>query len=69
MGVQINLLHFVVEVIGIGIIKGEVEDADGVDRFQLLVPFATFRLFANGESRIEHAAVLEELLLPLLHLH
>ena len=50
--------------------KDEVQDADGVNAVQVEVPLvAHFSLLDDGESGIEHAAVLEEILAGLLHLN
>ena len=46
----------------------EVENADGVYAVQLEVPVATRGLLADGVCGIEDAAVLEELLVDVLHL-
>ncbi len=48
----------------------EVEECHGVDVLELEIPFVSFsRLFANGESGIEKRAVLEVLLVGILHFH
>ena len=57
------------EVVRVLVIEGEVQDADGVDRLQPVVPVSAFGLFPDGEGGVEHAAVLEELLFRLLHFH
>ena len=49
--------------------KNEVEDADDIHSLQLIVPFSTGSLLANGEGGIIQTAVLEKLLLTPLHLH
>ena len=54
---------------GIGCIKTEIQYADGVDAFQSVIPFTTWRLLADGERGVIDAAVLEELLFAFLHLY
>ena len=50
--------------------KVEVQEADGVDRVQVEVPVAaTLCLLADGKRGIIYRAVLEELLVHVLHLH
>ena len=49
--------------------EDKIEDAYGIDTLQLEVPFPAFGLLLNGEGGIEYAAVLEIVLLRLLHLH
>ncbi len=57
------------EISRVMVVEREVQDADGVNRLQLVVPVAAPGLFADGECGIEHATVLEKLLLGLLHLN
>ena len=48
----------------------EVKQAYGVDWIEMEVPIAsTLCLFANGEGRLIYGAVLEKLLIHVLHLH
>ena len=52
------------------IVEGEVEEADGIYALQFIVPrLALLGLFAYGEGGVEDGAVLEELLLSVLHLN
>ena len=46
----------------------EVQDAHRIDIFQMIVPLAFWSLFPNGIGGVIDAAVLEVLLLCLLHL-
>ena len=50
-------------------IETKIQDANGVDGLQTIIPIATRCLLAHGERRIVNAAVLEELLLAFLHFH
>ena len=61
----------VVVFVGVAIIVGEleVEDADGVDAFELEIPFSLHRLLLNGEGGVVDAPVLEEWLVGVLHFH
>ena len=65
---QLHQLHLVVVVRPL-LLEAEVQDADGVDALQLVVPHSLGGLLADGEGGVIDAAVLEELLLALLHLH
>jgi hypothetical protein len=51
-------------------VEAEIEDADGIDSLQAVVPFGSaLGLLTNGKGGIEDASVLEELLLAPLHLN
>lgn len=67
-GGGVHQFHLVVVGV-IFLVKTEVQDADGIDALQAVVPLATGRLLADGEGGVVHATILEELLLTLLHLH
>ena len=47
----------------------EIQDANDIDGFQPVVPLSFLSLFADGESGIVKATILEELLFATLHLH
>ena len=49
--------------------KAKIQDSNGIDAFQTVIPLATRGLLANGKGRVIDAAVFEELLLAFLHLH
>ena len=48
--------------------EDEVEDANGIDGLQIVVPSTLLRLFTDWESGIEDGTLLEKILLGLLHL-
>ena len=48
--------------------ENKIEDADEINWFELLIPFALWRLFLNRKGRVKHAAIFEIILLGLLHL-
>lgn len=51
-------------------VEAEIEDADGVDSLQPVVPFGSaLSPLTNGKGGIEDASVLEELLFAPLHLN
>ena len=59
-----------VEILRISIVEAEIENTYRIDGLEIIVPaVAAYSLVANRESRIEHAAVFEKLLLGFLHLH
>ena len=68
---HVHQLHLVVHAVGGVFVIGEyeVEDAHGIYTLELEVPVAALLcLIADGEGGIEHASVLEIVLLGLLHL-
>ncbi|OQA11261.1 MAG: hypothetical protein BWY66_00027 [bacterium ADurb.Bin374] len=70
MGFDIRELHIVTEFVRFGpvLVEDEVKDGDGIDRLEIVVPFALDDLFANRKRRVIQGAILEELLLALLDL-
>ena len=66
---RVHQFHLVVIVPLPFLVETKIQDADGVHPLQLIVPLATRSLFPDGKGRIINAAVLEELLFALLHLH
>ena len=72
VGVYLHELNLMVPAAGVLFTLGkvEVQEADGVDRVQVEVPVAaTLCLLADGKRGIIYRAVLEELLVHVLHLH
>ena len=51
----VQQLDFMMEIGRIVVVEREVQDADGINRLQLVVPVAAPGLFADGECGIEHA--------------
>ena len=71
--VVLNILKLDFMTVAVGGIfavrEHEVEDADRVDILQMIVPRSLGRLLADGRGGVIDAAVLEEGLFRLLHLH
>ena len=69
LGAGVQQFHFVVILFVAAVREAEVQDADGVHAFQLVVPYSLWGLFADGEGGVVDAAVFEELLFALLHFY
>ena len=66
---NIHQLNLMVKIALIFVVKGEVQDTDHINRFQMVIPFALLTLFPDRECRIVQTSVLEELLFSALHLN
>ena len=69
--VDIHQLHFMPQaVLGIFMVgEHKVKDSNSIDSFKIKIPNAFLALILNRKGGIEHASVLEKLLLSLLHLN
>lgn len=63
----VHQLHLAFDVVGLGVVHAEVEDANRIDLVEHEVPLSLRRLLLDGVGGIVDASVFEVLLVRLLH--